>query len=88
MNKPGSYTDILTKCDEGKERGIAKRRKGGLTNDCVPSRDDAIKDAVKHDPMRKQGGHDLPDQPAKCSSYKRTERLKLPKLQIVDILKK
>lgn len=52
-----------------KERGIAKMRKGRLTNDCVPSRDDAVKDAIKHDPMRKQGGHDLAHHPAKRRSY-------------------
>lgn len=65
---------LQTKCDEAKERGMAKRRKGGLTNDCVPSRDDAVKDAIKHDPVRKQGGHDLPNQPAECSSCKRKEK--------------
>lgn len=47
-----------------------------LTNDCVPSRDDAVKDAVKHDPVWKQGRHDLPDQPAERSSYKKTQEFK------------
>lgn len=48
-----------------------------LTDDCVPSRDDAVKDAIKHDPMRKQSGHDLPHQPAKCSSCRTKGGLKV-----------
>lgn len=69
---------MLTECDKTKERGIVKRRKGRLTNDCVPSRDDAVQDAIKHDPMRKQSGHDLPYQPAECSSYQRKEKKIIP----------
>lgn len=68
---------MLTKCDKTKE--IAKRRKGRLTNDGVPSRDNAVKDAIKHDPMRKQGGHDLPYQPAECSSLREERKVKKKK---------
>lgn len=52
---------------------MAERRRGRLTNDCVPSGDDAVKDAIKHDPVRKQRGHDLPNEPAERSSYKRKQ---------------
>lgn len=58
-------------------RKKAMRRNKKLTDDCVPSRDDAVKDAIKHDPMRKQSGHDLPYQPAKCSSYRTKVGLKV-----------
>ncbi|KAF3834162.1 hypothetical protein F7725_025366 [Dissostichus mawsoni] len=47
---------------------------GRLTNDCVPSWDDAVKDAIEHNPMRKQRGHDLSHQPAECSSYRTREK--------------
>lgn len=41
-----------------------------LTDDCVPPRDDAVQDAVEHDAVREQGGHDLTHHPAKRSSCK------------------
>lgn len=48
-----------------------KMKKGRLTDDCVPSGDDAVKDAIEHDPMRKQGGHDLAHHPAERRSCER-----------------
>lgn len=60
------------KADRRRSLKRKKRRKKKLTNDCVPSRYDAVKDAIKHNPMRKQCGHNLPYQPAKCCSYRTT----------------
>lgn len=58
----------------GKDKTAAGRQR--LTDDCIPSGDDAVQDAVKHDAMREQGGHDLAHHPAECSSCSREEALK------------
>lgn len=47
---------------------VGRRR---LTDDCVPSGDDAVKDAIEHDAVREQGGHDLAHHPAERSSCSR-----------------
>lgn len=47
-----------------------EERRTPLTDDRVPSGDDAVEDAIEHDPVGKQRGHDLSDQPAERSSYR------------------
>lgn len=59
-----------------------------LTDDCVSSRDDAIQNAIKQDPMRKQSGHDFAHHPAKCSSYRRNKMLKLFNTRLMCSLKR
>lgn len=58
----------------GRRRGAVRRGEGGLTDDCVPSGDDAVQDAVEHDAVGEQGRHDLPNQPPERGAFRKTDR--------------